>query len=143
MHAAPAAGQPARTRRTEISEHVLEQGATLVPVLQRRHRRQRRRVPDEALDRLADVARVGAAGARARWRPTPSAGLASAVAEGVRRPQGWPDDVAVLVAHRRETALEPLQLDLVATPAALPGRAPAARRLAGRARAWASRTASA
>jgi anti-anti-sigma factor len=50
-----------------------------------------------------------------------AAGLASAVAEGVRRPQGWPDDVAVLVAHRRETALEPLRLDLVATPAALPG----------------------
>ena len=35
--------------------------------------------------------------------------------------EGWPDDVAVLVAHRRETALEPLQLDLLAVPAALPG----------------------
>ena len=78
-------------------------------------------VPDEALDRLADVSRVGAAGARARSRPTPPPGLAAAVAEGVRRPQGWPDDVAVLVAHRRETALEPLQLDLVATPSVLPG----------------------
>ena len=50
-----------------------------------------------------------------------AAGLAAAIAEGVRRPQGWPDDVAVLVAHRRETALEPLQLDLLAVPAALPG----------------------
>jgi anti-anti-sigma factor len=39
----------------------------------------------------------------------------------VRRPQGWPDDVAVLVAHRRATALEPFHLDLVAVPAALPG----------------------
>jgi anti-sigma regulatory factor (Ser/Thr protein kinase)/anti-anti-sigma regulatory factor len=29
--------------------------------------------------------------------------------------------VAVLVAHRRETTLEPLHLELVATPAALPG----------------------
>ena len=77
-------------------------------------------VPDEALTRLADVSRsvLQAPGA---LEADAAAGLASAVAEGVRRPQGWPDDVAVLVAHRRETALEPLQLDLVAVPAALPG----------------------
>jgi anti-anti-sigma factor len=47
--------------------------------------------------------------------------LASAIAEGVRSPEGWLDDVAVLVAHRREDTLEPLQLDLIADPAALPG----------------------
>ena len=77
-------------------------------------------VPDDALSRLADVSRSvlqspGALEADA------SVGLASAVAEGVRRPQGFPDDVAVLVAHRRATALEPLHLDLVATPSVLPG----------------------
>ena len=73
-------------------------------------------VPDEALD---------AAGRRRRGRccrrpgaleADAAAGLAAAVAEGVRRPQGWPDDVAVLVAHRRETALEPLRLDLRRRP---------------------------
>ena len=83
-------------------------------VLQRRHRRQRggaRRGDGPAGRRLP----VGAAGPGA-LEADGAAGLASAVAEGVRRPQGFPDDVAVLVAHRRETALEPLQLDLVATP---------------------------
>ena len=104
---------------TEISEHVLEQGATLV-LFSNGAIAGSASVPDEALGRLADVSRSvlqspGALDADA------AAGLASAVAEGVRRPQGWPDDVAVLVAHRRATALEPLQLDLIATPAVLPG----------------------
>ena len=104
---------------TEISEHVLEQGATLV-LFSNGAIAGSASVPDEALGRLADVSRSvlqapGALDAEA------AAGLASAVAEGVRRPQGWPDDVAVLVAHRRATALEPLQLDLIATPAVLPG----------------------
>jgi anti-anti-sigma factor len=104
---------------TEISELVLEQGATLV-LFSNGAIAGSAPVPDEALGRLADVSRSvlqspGALDAEA------AAGLASAVAEGVRRPQGWPDDVAVLVAHRRETALEPLQLDLIATPAVLPG----------------------
>jgi anti-sigma regulatory factor (Ser/Thr protein kinase)/anti-anti-sigma regulatory factor len=104
---------------TEISEHVLEQGATLV-LFSNGAIASEAAVPSEGLDRLADVSRsvLRAPGA---LEVDASAGLASAVAEGVRRPEGWPDDVAVLVAHRRETALEPLQLDLVATPAALPG----------------------
>ena len=101
---------------TEVREHVLGQGATLVlfsngAVLG---------APDEALDRLASVASdvlsaPGALGAEA------SADLAATIAEGVRRPQGWPDDVAVLVAHRRATSLEPFRLELLAVPAALPG----------------------
>jgi len=104
---------------TEISEHVLEQGATLV-LFSNGAIAGGAPAPDEAMTRLADVSRTvlqapGALEAEA------AAGLASAVAEGVRRPQGWPDDVAVLVAHRRRTALEPLLLDLVAVPAALPG----------------------
>src|SRR4051794_19685467 len=104
---------------TEISEHVLEQGATLV-LFSNGAIASDASVPAEGLDRLADVSRsvLRAPGA---LDVDAAAGLASAVAEGVRRPQGWPDDVAVLVAHRRETALEPLRLDLVATPAALPG----------------------
>jgi anti-sigma regulatory factor (Ser/Thr protein kinase)/anti-anti-sigma regulatory factor len=104
---------------TDISEHRLEQGATLV-LFSNGAIATDTSVPGEALDRLADVSRavLRAPGALAA---DAAPGLASAVAEGVRRPQGWPDDVAVLVAHRRETTLEPLQLDLVATPAALPG----------------------
>jgi anti-anti-sigma factor len=76
--------------------------------------------PSVALAHLADVARTvlqvpGALEADA------SAGLAAAVAEGLRRPEGLPDDVAVLVAHRREAAQEPLRVELLAQPAALPG----------------------
>jgi anti-anti-sigma factor len=56
------------------------------------------------------------------------AGPAAAIAAGVRRPQGWPDDIAVLVAHRGTTRLEPFQLDMVAAPVALP----AVRRRLGR-----------
>jgi anti-anti-sigma factor len=104
---------------TVISEYVLEQGATLV-LFSNGVIAGTAPAPDQALARLADVARTvlqapGALEAEA------AAGLASAVADGVRHPQGWPDDVAVLVAHRREISLEPLQLDLVAVPAALPG----------------------
>jgi anti-anti-sigma factor len=104
---------------TEISEQVLEQGATLV-LFSNGAITGGAPAPDEALSRLADVSRtvLQAPGA---LEADAAAGLASAVAEGVRRPQGWPDDVAVLVAHRSEAALEPLQLDLVALPAALPG----------------------
>jgi anti-anti-sigma factor len=105
--------------KTEIAEYVLGQGDTLV-LFSNGAIAGSAPVPEVALGRLADVSRSvlqepGALEADA------AAGLASAVAEGVRRPQGWPDDVAVLVAHRRATALEPLQLDLVAVPSALPG----------------------
>ena len=105
--------------KTEISEHVLEQGATLV-LFSNGAIAGSAPAPADALDRLADVSRsvLQAPGA---LEADAAAGLASAVAEGVRRPQGWPDDVAVLVAHRRETVLEPLRLDLVAVPSVLPG----------------------
>jgi anti-anti-sigma factor len=83
--------------------------------------------PTLAMDRLAGIVRdvlqrPGALAADA------AAGLAAAIAEGVRRPQGWPDDIAVLVAHRGMTRLEPFGLDLVAAPVALP----AVRRRLGR-----------
>jgi anti-anti-sigma factor len=83
--------------------------------------------PALAMDRLAEV--VGEVLRQpGALEPDASAGLAAAIAEGVRRPQGWPDDIAVLVTHRGATSLEPFELDLVATPAALP----AVRRRLGR-----------
>jgi anti-anti-sigma factor len=101
---------------TEVAEHVLELGATVVLFSNGAVPG----VPDVALDRLADVARdvLAAPGA---LEAEASAALAAAIAEGVRHPQGWPDDVAVLVAHRRATFLQPLRLELLAVPAALPG----------------------
>lgn len=73
-----------------------------------------------ALDALVAASRevLGRPGA---GDPGTAAGLAVEIAELVRSPHEWPDDVAVLVAHRRATSLEPLELDLVAVPAALPG----------------------
>jgi anti-anti-sigma factor len=99
---------------SEVSEHVLEQGATLVLFSNGAVPG----VPDVALERLAGVARdvVAAPGAQEA-----AVDLADTIAEGVRRPQGWLDDVAVLVAHRRASSLEPLRLEVTAHPAALPG----------------------
>jgi anti-anti-sigma factor len=104
---------------TTVSRHVLEQGSTLVlfsngavvgPAPEASH----------ALDRLAGVATAVLSGPGA-LEADRSAELASAIAEGVRSPEGWLDDVAVLVAHRSEDTQEPLQLELTADPAALPG----------------------
>jgi anti-anti-sigma factor len=105
--------------RSPVSELVLDQGASLV-LFSNGAVAGAGADPIEALDRLAAVAREVLAVPGA-LEVAASAGLATAIAEGVRRPQGWPDDVAVLVAHRRATALEPFHLDLVAVPSALPG----------------------
>ena len=103
---------------TEVSAHILEQGATLVLFSNGAVAA----APGGAdpLGRLAEAARSalcvpGALEAQA------SAGLAADVAEGVRTPQGLPDDVAVLVAHRRQGTQEPFRLELTAEPPALPG----------------------
>jgi anti-sigma regulatory factor (Ser/Thr protein kinase) len=103
---------------TEISEQTLPLGASLVLFSNGALAAQ----PDsgDPLDRLADVA-AAALGAPGALEVEGSAGLAASVADGVRTPQGLPDDVAVLVAHRRRTTQEPLRLELTATPAALPG----------------------
>ena len=101
-----------------VAQTVLEPGATLVLFS---NGALAQRGPGSALDRLADVAR------RVLTRPGAlevdgAAGIAAVIAEGVRQPpEGWPDDVAVLVAHRREGGVQPLQLDLQAVPSALPG----------------------
>jgi anti-anti-sigma factor len=102
---------------TAVVAHVIEQGATLV-LFSNGALTGTDPAPAGALRHLADVARsvLQVPGALEA-----SAGLAAAVAEGVRRPEGRPDDVAVLVAHRREAAQEPLRLDLLALPVALPG----------------------
>lgn len=73
-----------------------------------------------AFDRLVAASRevLGRPGA---GDPVTASGLAVEIAELVRPPQDWPDDVAVLVAHRRATTMEPLELDLLAVPASLPG----------------------
>jgi anti-anti-sigma factor len=102
-----------------VSEHVLEPGSTLV-LFSNGAMAGIDPAPSTALEHLADVARTvlrmpGALEADA------SAGLAAAMAEGVPRPGGRPDDVAVLVAHRLEAAPEPFRAELQALPAALPG----------------------
>jgi anti-anti-sigma factor len=56
------------------------------------------------------------------------AGLAAAIAGVLLTGGGRPDDVAVLVAHRRARSVEPLRLDLLALPASLPA---VRRRLSG------------
>ena len=108
----PGAARPVRTT-------TLEQGGTLVlfsdgavPVPDGD--------PTAGLHRIAEVARA-VVGSSDVLDAEASTGLAAAIAEGVRAPGGWPDDVAVLVAHRRATAHEPLSLELQAVPSALPG----------------------
>ena len=118
---------------TEISELVLEQGATLV-LFSNGAVAGGAAVPDDALDRLAEVARavLQAPGRPRGRRRRPASRPRSPRGCGVRRAgrttsPSWSRTAAT-------TALEPLQLDLVAMPAALPGRPPPARQLAGRAR---------
>jgi anti-sigma regulatory factor (Ser/Thr protein kinase) len=98
---------------------VLEQGATLVLFSNGAVAGTGREASD-ALDRLAAAA-TAALSAPGALETDSSEAMASAIAEGVRNPGGWLDDVAVLVAHRREDTQEPLQLELIADPAALPG----------------------
>jgi len=102
---------------TEVSEDRLEQGDTLVLFSD-----------GAVLDAASGdgTARLATVAARVLTDPgaadlETSGGLAAAIAEGVRRPGGWLDDVAVLVAHRRAVSREPLVLDLPAVPASLPG----------------------
>jgi anti-anti-sigma factor len=104
---------------TAVEEQVLAEGATLVlfsdgaiagaPA-----------GPEHGLARLADVARevIGAPGA---LDVDAAPDLAAAIVGRVHAPGGRPDDVAVLVAHRRAAGREPLELDLPAVPASLPG----------------------
>ena len=98
-----------------VHEEVLPQGATLV-LFSDGAMAGPDESPVEALERLGDISR------QVLSRPGAlDGGLADAIAEGVRLPHGWLDDVAVLVAHRRAAAQESLRLQLIAVPQALPG----------------------
>ena len=101
---------------THAAEHQLEQGDTLI--LFSDGAVVGHGAPDEGMARLAEVAADVLSGAEVEIEA--SAELAAAVAEGVRSPAGWSDDVAVLVAHRRGVTLEPVVLDLLAVPSSLP-----------------------
>ncbi|SFF72143.1 SpoIIE family protein phosphatase [Blastococcus tunisiensis] len=104
---------------TTVTRFVLERGATLVLFSNGAVAGPAPEASDP-LDRLAHVAAAVVAAPGALQAEGP-AEPAAAIAQGVRNPEGWVDDVAVLVAHRRDDAQEPLQLDLTADPAALPG----------------------
>src|SRR3954469_17764255 len=101
---------------THAAEDQLEQGDTLI--LFSDGAVVGNGAPDEGMARLAEVAADVLTGAEVEIEA--SAELAAAVAEGVRSPAGWSDDVAVLVAHRRGVTLEPVVLDLLAVPSSLP-----------------------
>ncbi|WP_347057149.1 SpoIIE family protein phosphatase [Blastococcus sp. HT6-30] len=101
-----------------VHEDVLRHGATLV--LFSNGAVAGAEQPAEALEHLGQAAR-GVLAEPGALDVAAVAGLAGAIAEGARRPDGWLDDVAVLVAHRRATTQEALRLDLLAVPSALPG----------------------
>jgi anti-anti-sigma factor len=73
----------------------------------------------EGLDRLAQVSRAALTAPGALAGDAPGE-LAAAIVEGLTDAAERPDDIAVLVAHRRAETTEPLALDLPAVPAALP-----------------------
>jgi anti-anti-sigma factor len=73
----------------------------------------------EGLDRLAEVSRATITAPEALEGEAPGE-LAAAILAGLLDSEEHPDDIAVLVAHRRAETTEPLELDLPAVPAALP-----------------------
>jgi anti-anti-sigma factor len=73
----------------------------------------------EGLDRLARVSRAAVAASGALADDSPGE-LAAAIVDGLVDSDEPPDDIAVLVAHRRAETTRPLDLDLPAVPAALP-----------------------
>lgn len=75
--------------------------------------------PSAGLSRLTAVARDTLADPDALDGDA-VAGLAASIADRLLTAAGRPDDVAVLVAHRRARSVEPLRLDLLAVPASLP-----------------------
>jgi anti-anti-sigma factor len=75
--------------------------------------------PAQGLSRLGEVARAALADPAALDGEA-VAGLAGVIAGGLLTDDGRPDDIAVLVTHRRAHSVEPLQLDLVAVPSSLP-----------------------
>jgi anti-anti-sigma factor len=75
--------------------------------------------PSQGLERLSEVTRAALADPAALDGDA-EVGLAARIAGGVLDPGDRPDDVAVLVVHRRARSVEPLHLELLAVPQALP-----------------------
>ncbi|SFT52810.1 anti-anti-sigma factor [Geodermatophilus amargosae] len=75
--------------------------------------------PSAGLSRLTAVARAALVDLDALDGEA-AAGLAALIADGMLTGGARPDDVAVLVAHRRARSVEPLRLDLIAVPSSLP-----------------------
>ncbi|SES85750.1 SpoIIE family protein phosphatase [Geodermatophilus poikilotrophus] len=73
----------------------------------------------EGLDRLARVSQAALTAPGALAGDVPGE-LAAAIVEGLADTAERPDDIAVLVAHRRAVTTEPLALDLPAVPVSLP-----------------------
>ena len=103
----------------DVGDTVLEQGATLV-LYSDGALEDVDAGPAGRMTRLAEVARGVVSSHDALGSGAP-AELASAIAEGVHAAGDRRDDVAVLVAHRRADALQPLELELPAVPPSLPG----------------------
>jgi anti-anti-sigma factor len=104
---------------TPVAETRLEQGETVVLFSDGALGGAAATAPDGPA-RLAEVA-ADVLGRPGALDPDAVGELATSIAEALRSPEGWPDDVAVLVAHRPAVTLEPLRLALTAVPAALPG----------------------
>ncbi|MGY1744402.1 SpoIIE family protein phosphatase [Blastococcus sp. SYSU D00695] len=104
--------------RTEVSHAVLQQGATLV-LFSDGAVTASGPPPTQGLTHLAEVARSVVLRGDPR-DDIGSAELATAVVEMLPTPEGRPDDVAVLVAHRLAHTPAPLRLDLPAVPSSLP-----------------------
>ncbi|MGY1821637.1 SpoIIE family protein phosphatase [Geodermatophilus sp. SYSU D00079] len=75
--------------------------------------------PAQGLDRLAQVTRDALTGPGGLDEEG-AAGLAADVVERLLDSGERPDDIAVLVAHRRAETTEPVELDLPAVPSSLP-----------------------
>ncbi|SDD56486.1 anti-anti-sigma factor [Geodermatophilus telluris] len=75
--------------------------------------------PSQGLARLTEVAGAALTDPAALDGEA-LAGLAGVIAGGLITGGAQPDDIAVLVAHRRAHSVQPLQLDLVAVPSSLP-----------------------
>ncbi|SEO43614.1 SpoIIE family protein phosphatase [Trujillonella endophytica] len=104
--------------RTEVSQTVLERGATLV-LFSDGAVAAGGSPPTQGLSHLGEVARSVVAGTDPR-EDIGSAELAAAIAALLPAPASRPDDVAVLVAHRLAVAPATLGVDLPAVPASLP-----------------------
>ncbi|SNS20642.1 anti-anti-sigma factor [Geodermatophilus pulveris] len=103
---------------TVVADAQLPQGATLV-LFSDGAVATSGSLSSEGLELLAAVSRAALAAPGALDGDAPGE-LAAAILGGLVDAEERPDDIAVLVAHRRAEVTQPLDLDLPAVPAALP-----------------------